>query len=41
MIEIGNCNGCYTELIVDGKSHMVPTRELSWWIEHYKKKEEL
>ena len=30
---------CYTTLLVNGKEHIVPTRELDEWIEYFKKED--
>lgn len=31
---------CYTRLSVDGKEHVVPTKELYEWIEYFKEKKD-
>ncbi len=36
-IKILTGNNCYTTLLVNGKAHKVPTRELDEWIEYFKK----
>lgn len=38
-IKILTQNACYTTLLVGDKKHTIPTRELEWWIEYFKKGE--
>ncbi len=37
-IKILTGNNCYTTLLVNGKEHIVPTRELDGWLEYFHKK---